>query len=59
MEKTRDLKGRGSYMQLSIRAQGEGAGILSHLLAKNPYNLYDRDEKSNRVRLVYTVFNEK
>jgi 3' terminal RNA ribose 2'-O-methyltransferase Hen1 len=28
-------------------------------LAKNPYNLYDRDEKSNRVRLVYTVFNEK
>ncbi|WP_141431100.1 3' terminal RNA ribose 2'-O-methyltransferase Hen1 [Bacillus sp. 03113] len=46
-------------MQLSVKAVGDGAKILSYLIAKNPYNLYDRDEKSNRVRLVYTVFDEK
>jgi 3' terminal RNA ribose 2'-O-methyltransferase Hen1 len=45
-------------MQLTIKATGEGAGALSYLLAKNPYNLYDRDEKGNRVRIVYTTFSE-
>ena len=42
-------------MQLSIRVTGEGADILSFLLAKNPANLYDRQEKGHRVRLFYTV----
>lgn len=48
----------GSNMQLSIKVQGNEANVLSHLLAKNPFNLYDREEKSSRVRLVYTLFNE-
>ncbi|MFB9327567.1 methyltransferase domain-containing protein [Paenibacillus aurantiacus] len=42
-------------MQLIIRADGAGANMLSHLLAKNPNNLYEREEKGARVRLVYTV----
>lgn len=43
-------------MQLSIKAIGEGAKVLSFLLAKNPQNLYDRDNKGYRVRLSYTTF---
>lgn len=43
-------------MQLSIKATGQGAKMLSYLLAKNPENLYDRMDKGWRVRLTYTVF---
>ncbi|WP_078410010.1 3' terminal RNA ribose 2'-O-methyltransferase Hen1 [Priestia abyssalis] len=46
-------------MQLSIKVLGEGAENLSRLLAKNPNNLYDREEKGNRIRLVFTSSNEK
>ncbi|MNO19253.1 RNA repair, ligase-Pnkp-associating, region of Hen1 [compost metagenome] len=42
-------------MHLIIRATGAGAGMLSHLLAKNPNNLYDRMEKDARVRIVFTA----
>lgn len=45
-------------MQLSIKATGERADVLSYLLAKNPHNLYDRNEKGARVRLFYPVFTE-
>lgn len=45
-------------MQLTIKATGEGAKMLSFLLAKNPQNLYDRTEKGQRVRLTYTVFKD-
>ncbi|MDN4617361.1 3' terminal RNA ribose 2'-O-methyltransferase Hen1 [Paenibacillus sp. PsM32] len=43
-------------MYLTIKATGEHANMISHLLAKNPHNLYDRTEKGARVRLVYTSF---
>ncbi|WP_310831561.1 3' terminal RNA ribose 2'-O-methyltransferase Hen1 [Paenibacillus pedocola] len=46
-------------MHLIIRATGTGAGMLSHLLAKNPNNLYDRTEKEARVRIVFTVSSEE
>ncbi|TYP68345.1 methyltransferase domain-containing protein [Paenibacillus methanolicus] len=46
-------------MQLIIRADGAGANMLSHLLAKNPNNLYEREEKGAKVRLVYTVCDEQ
>ena len=45
-------------MQLSIKATGEGAKMLSFLLSKNPQNLYDRMEKGHRVRFTYTVFSD-
>ncbi|KWX72992.1 methyltransferase type 12 [Paenibacillus riograndensis] len=45
-------------MHLIIRAVGAGAGMLSHLLAKNPNNLYDRMEKDARVRIVFTASSE-
>lgn len=45
-------------MQLAIKATGEGAKVMSFLLAKNPQNLYDRAEKGYRVRLTYTIFTE-
>lgn len=41
-------------MHLIIKATGLGAGMLSHLLAKNPHNLYDRSDKEARVRIVFT-----
>lgn len=46
-------------MHITLKATGAGAGMVSHLLAKNPYNLYDRTEKGTRVRMVYTVFTEE
>ncbi|HWO95040.1 MAG TPA: 3' terminal RNA ribose 2'-O-methyltransferase Hen1 [Bacillus sp. (in: firmicutes)] len=46
-------------MQLSMKVVGEGAENLSRLLAKNPNNLYDREEKGNRTRLVFTSSNER
>jgi len=41
-------------MHLMIRASGDGARAVSHLLAKNPQNVYDRTDKGVRVRMVYT-----
>lgn len=41
-------------MQLTIRAAGNGAGMVSHLLAKNPSNLYERAHKGHLVRLFYS-----
>lgn len=46
-------------MHLIIKASGEGAGQVSHLLAKNPNNLYDRTDKGVRVRMVYTKAGEQ
>ncbi|WIM41190.1 3' terminal RNA ribose 2'-O-methyltransferase Hen1 [Paenibacillus sp. PK4536] len=43
-------------MYLTIKATGTHASMISHLLAKNPNNLYDRTEKGARIRLVYTSF---
>ncbi|MCG7377677.1 methyltransferase domain-containing protein [Paenibacillus sp. ACRSA] len=41
-------------MHLIIQASGEDASVVSHLLAKNPNNIYDRTDKGVRVRMVYT-----
>ncbi|MEO2205187.1 3' terminal RNA ribose 2'-O-methyltransferase Hen1 [Paenibacillus pabuli] len=45
-------------MHLILKASGEGAGIVSHLLSKNPNNVYDRTDKGVRVRMVYTTATE-
>ncbi|MGG4218159.1 3' terminal RNA ribose 2'-O-methyltransferase Hen1 [Paenibacillus jamilae] len=46
-------------MHITLKATGNNAGMISHLLAKNPYNTYDRTEKGARVRMVYTTFTEE
>ncbi|WP_342554521.1 3' terminal RNA ribose 2'-O-methyltransferase Hen1 [Paenibacillus sp. FSL R7-0652] len=46
-------------MHLIIKASGASAGMVSHLLAKNPNNLYDRTDKGVRVRIVYTKAEEQ
>ncbi|MDP1510031.1 3' terminal RNA ribose 2'-O-methyltransferase Hen1 [Paenibacillus sp. CMAA1739] len=46
-------------MHITLKATGTNAGMISHLLAKNPNNTYDRTEKGARVRMVYTVFTEE
>ncbi|AJE50876.1 3' terminal RNA ribose 2'-O-methyltransferase Hen1 [Paenibacillus polymyxa] len=46
-------------MHITLKATGNNAGMISHLLAKNPHNTYDRTEKGARVRMVYTVFTEE
>lgn len=46
-------------MQLTIRVNGKNAKMISHLLAKNPHNRYERTEKGSKVRLVYTIFQEE
>nr|WP_042355764.1 3' terminal RNA ribose 2'-O-methyltransferase Hen1 [Bacillus rubiinfantis] len=43
-------------MHLALTLKGNGAKVTSFLLAKNPENLYERSEKGNVVRLVYTTF---
>lgn len=43
-------------MQLSMTVKGAGAEAVSYLIAKNPNNLYERDEKGFKVRLVYPQF---
>jgi 3' terminal RNA ribose 2'-O-methyltransferase Hen1 len=43
-------------MQLSLTVRGTGAEAVSYLIAKNPINLYERDEKGFIVRLVYQSF---
>ncbi|WP_091015653.1 MULTISPECIES: 3' terminal RNA ribose 2'-O-methyltransferase Hen1 [Paenibacillus] len=45
-------------MHLILKASGADAGIVSHLLAKNPLNIYDRVDKGVRVRMVYTTATE-
>ena len=46
-------------MHLILKATGEGAGIVSHLLSKNPNNVYDRTDKGVHVRMVYTTAAER
>lgn len=46
-------------MQLSLNVKGNGAEAVSYLLAKNPNNLYERDEKGFKVRSVYSVFTKE
>nr|WP_263328550.1 3' terminal RNA ribose 2'-O-methyltransferase Hen1 [Neobacillus sp. Marseille-Q6967] len=46
-------------MQLSLTVKGNGAEAVSYLLAKNPNNLYERDEKGFKVRSVYPVFSNE
>lgn len=45
-------------MHLIVKASGADAGVVSHLLAKNPLNIYDRIDKGVRVRMVYTTARE-
>ncbi|OES45764.1 3' terminal RNA ribose 2'-O-methyltransferase Hen1 [Domibacillus iocasae] len=45
-------------MQLTIRAVGTNVQVLSHLLAKNPENVYERKQKGHLVRFFYRVFKE-
>lgn len=45
-------------MHLILKASGAEAGVVSHLLAKNPLNIYDRVDKGVRVRMVYTTATE-
>ncbi|MFF2450394.1 3' terminal RNA ribose 2'-O-methyltransferase Hen1 [Neobacillus sp. NPDC058068] len=46
-------------MQLSLTVRGPGAEAVSYLAAKNPNNLYERNEKGLTVRLVYTAFSSE
>jgi 3' terminal RNA ribose 2'-O-methyltransferase Hen1 len=46
-------------MQLSLTVRGSGADVVSYLIAKNPNNPYERDEKGFKVRLVYPIFTEE
>ncbi|MDR7003022.1 hypothetical protein [Neobacillus niacini] len=43
-------------MQLSFTVKGQGAEVVSYLLAKNPNNTYERDEKGFKTRIFYTTF---
>ncbi|MFC4409779.1 hypothetical protein ACFOZY_04930 [Chungangia koreensis] len=45
-------------MQLTIKGVGEQVHVLSHLLAKNPVNLYERVQKDHLVRLFFSKFSE-
>ncbi|MEH7012289.1 3' terminal RNA ribose 2'-O-methyltransferase Hen1 [Neobacillus niacini] len=46
-------------MQLSLTVRGTGADVVSYLIAKNPNNPYERDEKGFKVRLVYPIFTKE
>jgi 3' terminal RNA ribose 2'-O-methyltransferase Hen1 len=46
-------------MQLSLTVRGSGADVVSYVIAKNPNNPYERDEKGFKVRLVYPVFTKE
>ncbi|MFP7299307.1 3' terminal RNA ribose 2'-O-methyltransferase Hen1 [Neobacillus niacini] len=46
-------------MQLSLKVSGPGADMVSYLIAKNPDNPYERDEKGFKVRLVYPIFTKE
>lgn len=45
-------------MQLTIRATGNNVKSISHLLSKNPNNLYERNQKGHLVRFFYSKFTE-
>ncbi len=46
-------------MQLSVIVKGLGVEAVSYLIAKNPNNVYERNEKGFKVRLVYSIFNKE
>ena len=46
-------------MQLSVTVSGSNSDVVSYLIAKNPNNPYERDEKGFKVRLVYPIFNKE
>jgi 3' terminal RNA ribose 2'-O-methyltransferase Hen1 len=46
-------------MQLSLYVRGPGADMVSYLIAKNPNNPYERNEKGFKVRLVYPIFTKE
>lgn len=46
-------------MQISLKVYGEHARMVSHLIAKNPHNLYERKEKGGLVRIVFTKNEER
>jgi 3' terminal RNA ribose 2'-O-methyltransferase Hen1 len=41
-------------MQLTIKASGENVNAISYLLAKNPNNLYERNQKGHKIRFFYS-----
>ncbi|MBM7839265.1 3' terminal RNA ribose 2'-O-methyltransferase Hen1 [Alkalihalobacillus xiaoxiensis] len=43
-------------MQLTIKATGEHVEVLSHLLAKNPHRLYEREVNGHLVRMFFSHF---
>jgi hypothetical protein len=46
-------------MQLTIKVSGKNAWVVSHLLAKNPNSIYERDEKGHLVRMFYSKYSEQ
>ncbi|CAM5214653.1 Ubiquinone biosynthesis O-methyltransferase, mitochondrial [Ureibacillus acetophenoni] len=46
-------------MQLSIRATGQDVKVISYLLAKNPNNIYERNQNGHLVRMFYNKFYEE
>jgi hypothetical protein len=46
-------------MQLSLKVYGDQAKMVSYLIAKNPNNVYERNEKGGKVRIIYTKNEEK
>lgn len=46
-------------MQLTIHTTGDNVKAVSYLLAKNPDNLYERNQKGHMVRMFYSKFTEK
>ena len=46
-------------MQLTIQATGDNAKVMSHLLSKNPANLYERNQKGHLVRFFYSKFTDQ
>ncbi|MBU9674717.1 3' terminal RNA ribose 2'-O-methyltransferase Hen1, partial [Planococcus sp. CP5-4_YE] len=46
-------------MQLTIRTTGDNVKAVSYLLAKNPNNLYERNQKGHMVRMFYSKFTDK
>jgi 3' terminal RNA ribose 2'-O-methyltransferase Hen1 len=46
-------------MQLTIKATGNNAEVISYLLAKNPNNLYERRNNGHFVRMFYNKFSHE
>lgn len=42
-------------MQLTIRATGENVEAITYLLAKNPNNIYERNQKGHHIRIFYNI----